>query len=131
VPDITLGVSVRNLGPKISFISHEEELPLTVTVGGAFERPLLPGLLGWTIAADAVMPRHEETYAAVGTALTIRDVFTIRAGFNGENEREDSGVTAGGGVNILGRAWLDYAWTPYGDLGNFHRVSIFFSLGGE
>ncbi|MCU0638792.1 MAG: PorV/PorQ family protein [Candidatus Krumholzibacteria bacterium] len=126
-PSISIGASVRNIGPKIRFISHDEELPMTIIVGGSWNRAVMPGVLGLTLAADLVKPSHTDASPALGAELCFRDLVSLRAGYCGEEDREYTGFTAGGGVNILGKLAVDYAWTPYGDLGNFHRVSIYFN----
>lgn len=130
VDGVSVGVTARNIGPKITFITHEEELPLAVSGGGAWNRVIDPGQrIGLTLAAEAVFPQHEDAYAAFGAELSAREVLFLRAGYNAEPDREADGFTAGGGVKIMKRAMLDYAWTPYGDLGNFHRISVYFALG--
>ncbi len=123
---LSFGASLQNIGPSIKFISHEEELPMTVRVGGAYHKTLVPGVLGLALAADMVMPKHCDAYPSIGTELRLRDTVCLRVGYCGENEREDNGLTAGGGIDIMGTLTMDYAWTPYGDLGNFHRVSVYF-----
>ncbi|HSG28644.1 MAG TPA: hypothetical protein VLA34_09205, partial [Candidatus Krumholzibacterium sp.] len=127
VAGISVGASVQNLGPSIKFISHEEELPMVIRAGASWHRALVPGMAGLTLAADMVMPKHVDAYPAIGAELSIRDIVRLRGGYCGEPEREHNGITAGGGIAIMERLTLDYAWTPYGDLGNFHRVSIWFS----
>ena len=127
LPDISIGGSVQNIGPNIKFTTHEEELPMTLRFGGSYGKTLVPGIAKLRFAADLVKPKHQETYPTFGAELTLRDIFSIRAGYCGEKEREYSGLAAGGGFRILGRIAFDYAWTPYGDLGNFHRVSVHFS----
>jgi hypothetical protein len=130
LPRICAGAVVQNLGPNVTFLSNEEELPLTYRLGGSYRFPSITNLLvGITVAAEIVRPKHEETYAAFGAEISLRDMFSLRAGFTGEKDRASSGLTVGGGVNVLDRVTIDYAWTPYGDLGNFHRISLFYSLG--
>lgn len=49
-------------------------------------------------------------------------MLALRAGYNGRNET-DSGITAGGGIQFNNLS-IDYAFVPYGDLGNAHRFSV-------
>lgn len=124
---LSFGAAVRNIGPTMAYISREEKLPMTVRLGGAYSRSIVPGIAGITISADMVKPSYEEAYPSIGAELTLRDIFSVRGGYCGEKEREHNGLTAGAGIRLLGTIALDYAWTPYGDLGNFHRVSVHFS----
>ncbi|UCF06440.1 MAG: PorV/PorQ family protein [bacterium] len=128
-PEISVGAVVQNLGPNVTFLSNEEELPLTYRLGGSYRFPSITNVIGITIAAEIVRPKHEQTYGAFGGEVSIRDIFSLRAGFTGEKDRASDGLTVGGGVRVLERLTIDYAWTPYGDLGNFHRISLFYSLG--
>ena len=125
VAGLSFGASVCNVGPKIKFIDREEELPMVIRVGGAWEYSLMPAVLGLTLAADAVMPSHEDTYPALGAELNIKEIVGVRIGYNGEKDRANGGLTTGAGVKILESLWLDYAYTPYGDLGSFHRLSLY------
>lgn len=127
-PSISIGASAQNIGPGIKFIteSEEEELPLTLRGGVAYDHTVVPAILALTFAVDAVKPRHLSTYPVIGAELRVREIIGVRVGYCGEKDREHNGFTAGGGIDIMGKLTVDYAWTPYGDLGNFHRVSIFF-----
>lgn len=127
-PHISLGVSVQNLGPDIKFIEHEEELPLTLRLGGSYRIPVIVEVLSFTLAANMVTPKHEDTFAAFGGELSFRDICSVRAGYTDEKKRANDGFTAGAGVKLLDKIILDYAWTPYGDLGSFHRISLFIQL---
>lgn len=128
IEGLNLGASVNNIGPKIKFISHEEELPFCFRFGGsysvigAFRRCRL------TIAADMIKPKYEDIYGAFGGELEIGEVLFLRAGYVSEQTRIADGFTAGGGINLGKEFRIDYAYTPYGDLGDFHRISIFYRL---
>jgi hypothetical protein len=123
-----LGASACNIGPDIKFIDREEPLPLVYRLGGAWQRPIVPQVLGMLITADAVFPKHEDAYPALGAELGIKETVALRIGYNGEKERANGGLTTGAGVKILDYLWLDWAYTPYGDLGSFHRLSLYVSF---
>jgi hypothetical protein len=127
-PELSFGALVQNIGPNIKFISHEEELPLTTRFGISWRFSVIPKTVGFTLAADMAKPKNEEAYAALGGEITILDILSVRAGYSDDKARAADGFTAGGGLKLLKRLCLDYAWTPYGDLGSFHRVSVFFGL---
>lgn len=122
---LSFGASLCNGGPTIKFIDREEELPLVIRIGGAWEYSLVPAVLDLVLAADAVMPKREDTYPALGAELNIKEIVSVRVGYNGEKERANGGMTMGAGVKVLESLWIDYAYTPYGDLGSFSRLSLY------
>ncbi len=126
---LLIGASVRNIGPKISFISHQEELPLCFRLGGSYHTPVMLNLIELILTADMVSPRHVDPYAVMGGEIKVGEILSIRAGFIDDDNREGDGFTAGGGIKLADRARLDYAFTPYGELGDFHSISLYFSLG--
>jgi hypothetical protein len=128
VVGVTLGVAVQNLGADVRFDEVEEPLPTTIRAGASHSFGVIPKTLAATYAIDVVKPRYETTYVCVGGEVALYETLAIRAGYCGQESRVGSGFTMGGGVRILDRVQLDYAWTPYGELGNFHRVSLYFSL---
>ncbi|MBN1163389.1 MAG: PorV/PorQ family protein [Candidatus Krumholzibacteriota bacterium] len=128
-PHLMFGASIQNLGPRVAFISHEEELPVITRCGGSFSMPQMAGMANLVLAADVIIPKHEDLYPALGCEIDFLNTFSLRLGYCGEKDRESSGLTAGAGVRLLDRITTDYAWTPYGDLGNFHRISVYFSFG--
>jgi hypothetical protein len=126
--DLTIGASVQNIGQAVKFIAHEEELPLTFRLGGSYRIPVIAGMAGLLIAVDMVKPRYEETYPAFGCELSIRNIVALRAGYSGDTEKAFDTYTLGGGIMLMQRIALDYTFTPYGDLGSFHRISLFFGI---
>jgi len=125
---MTIGVALQNLGPNIKFLSREEELPLTFRTGLSYRFPVVANMVQFGFAADVVRTKYEETYAEAGGELIFNKMLSFRAGVVGDGSRESSGFTAGVGVRFMNRLSFDYAWTPYGDLGSFHRLSIYFML---
>jgi hypothetical protein len=128
-PDVRVGLTVRNLGPDVKFAEHDEELPLAMSVGATWTIPLVAQLLNFEIAADLTTPKHEDVYAAFGGELSIRDVVSLRAGYTSDENRVGDGYTAGAGVRLLETLVIDYAWTPYGDLGDFNRIALYYAWG--
>jgi hypothetical protein len=128
VPGLHFGASVNNIGPKVKFISHEEELPFSVRFGGSYSVRGFLKKCRLTVAADMIKPKYEDIYGAFGGELELGDILFLRAGYVAEESRIADGFTAGGGINLGREFRIDYAYTPYGDLGDFHRISIFYRL---
>ena len=128
LPRIAIGASVQNLGADVSFDGVEEPLPTTMRCGASVAFAIVPAVAEIRVASDVVKPRFENLYVSAGAELALSGMLFIRAGWCGREYREGDGLTLGGGVKILGRVQIDYAYTPYGDLGNFHRIGAHFSM---
>ncbi|MFA4947913.1 MAG: hypothetical protein WC674_05305, partial [Candidatus Krumholzibacteriia bacterium] len=66
-----------------------------------------------------------DAYGCYGAEIDARSIVFLRAGYTADANREGDRFSVGGGLKLFDRLMLDYAWTPYGDLGSFHRISIF------
>lgn len=124
---VSLGLAVQNLGPGMKFISQRDPLPLSVTAGLAYS--LLPGM---NLALDAKRLVYDrETHLSVGTEYQIFGALALRGGYTktgygveGIGDSSVLGGLAGGvGLKFLGTQ-VDYAITPFGALGNAHRISL-------
>jgi len=79
-----------------------------------------------TILAQVDVPSAGDIHLRGGAEVPIGSSFALRGGYNG-------GFDAGMGLSAgAGFSWncyqLDYAYFPYGDLGEIHRMSISVSL---
>jgi len=129
---LQFGLSMSNLGGKLKYEQTEEDLPVTYRVGSSltlFER--------WLISGDLSSSKGSDVQYALGTEYltSVSKEFKLigRIGFNSHvasNVEDGTGIMAG-----LGFKWsqmgLDYAFSPYGELGTTHRISLNFSLGGD
>jgi len=123
----TAGLSVQNIGPDVKFRSLEEPIPLTVRMGASQSIRLIRLKTSVNLSADAVKPRYEDIYFNAGIEITTHRILCLRAGYSGREHRPGSGFSMGGGIRIREYMRLDYAFSPYGELGDFHRISMHFS----
>ncbi len=119
VQGLTLGVSLSNLGSSLKFVREKDELPLTVRAGIAYRSPNRV----WGLASDMAWVRRQDIEGHFGGEVWVwPEHLALRAGFNTANDA-DNGFTAGAGFK-----WedvgVDYAFTPFGDLGDGHQVSL-------
>jgi hypothetical protein len=116
IQGMKFGFAVQNLGTKIKFIEKEEPLPLNVKGGIAYNTGSL------TLAGDLNKPRDNDLRVNIGAECVIREILALRAGYNSANS-----YSAG-----LGLTWrklsFDYAFVPYKDTDNSHRISISLKL---
>ncbi len=122
---ITLGASIRHIGNRIGYVSSETDpLPTTVVFGGAAALNK-----SFIIDLDVGKARDSDAYVALGAEakhnLTEGVAGAFRAGFT--SSRRDNGglagVTAGAGLSFQ-KASFDFAWIPFGALGDAFRFSL-------
>jgi hypothetical protein len=123
--EIAFGAAVQNLGSDITYIVESEKLPTTFRVGASGALPLPVSPVAVRLAADLVKKRFEDAYGCFGAEIDVRSIVFLRAGYTADANREGDRFSVGGGLKLFDRLMIDYAWTPYGDLGSFHRISIF------
>lgn len=128
--DWRFGLSAANFGTKMKLGSTPFSLPLMLRAGIAWNY-----LERLTIAADGVKAGESGAAPAVGAEGLIPTgpdgAFSVRAGYTGGRSRfAGSGITAGLGLRN-GDLRVDYAFAPYGELGDAHRITIAVRFGGE
>jgi len=124
IENLTLGIAMQNLGPKLkAFVSEKDGLPLNFKVGGAYK--LLDNAL--TLSLDINFPTDNHTNFNLGGEYWIKEMVAIRAGYKSltKDELKSSDLTFGAGFRMPGTGiGLDYAYCDYDDLGDTHRVSL-------
>lgn len=120
---ITLGLSIQNLGTSMKYITQKDPLPLSVAAGLSFS--VIPGL---SVAFDAKrLVYDKQTTVSFGTEYTVLSGFALRSGYlNNTNATgvKNTGFSAGAGLNLWSTTQLDYAVTPYGEIGNVQRITL-------
>jgi hypothetical protein len=123
-PSLSFGVNVQNLGPGVKFVQEKDPLPLTVKAGAAYifvEKVL-------TLSGDAKYQPKEDSKVSenIGLEYWVNQNLALRAGYDTANLSDIenyNGITAGLGFQVSGFN-LNYAWMPYGILGDTHRISV-------
>jgi len=109
---LTLGVAAQNIGSELG----SDPLPFIFKVEAASKLETL------TLAVDIAKPQDNEIYYCLGAEWWLGNVLALRVGYK-TNQDIGQGLTTGLGYKF-GRIWLDYAYMPYGDLGDIHRISL-------
>lgn len=126
IKGLTLGAAVQNIGPSVKFQSANEDLPLNVRAGAGYQFPLLEQ--AGTLSVDVLKERRDNVVVAAGGEVLVAKMMPVRLGYN-TRAGAGPGITAG--LGFLGRDFLiDYAFVPFGDLGNAHRISATVRWGG-
>ncbi|MBI4678525.1 MAG: PorV/PorQ family protein [Elusimicrobia bacterium] len=124
---LDLGVSVSNLGMPMRLGGVSQALPLHLRGGFLWRvNPML------NAAMDGHLPVDDDPYMSLGVELlaTVGKAGSaaVRAGYNQAHMRGIdgfAGATAGAGLD-LGWLRVDYAWSPYGELGHVNRANLAF-----
>jgi len=123
--DLSIGVVLQNLGTTMKFVNESFQLPMNIKVGAGYR--LLNDSL--TLAIDVNFPRGSNTNIATGGEYKYQFgdyVLAGRIGYNTGASKELgnlAGISAGIGFGFKGIG-LDYAWIPFGDLGQAHQISL-------
>lgn len=128
LPHLAVGLTVRNFGPPLRFISKSSPLPLTAEIGAGYD--LWNRSLRLTCALDK--PWEQEMVFKAGVEYSLEELIFFRAGYKYSQFGNDlgplAGLTCGLGLQISDYV-VDYAFAPCGDLGNIHRISITLPFG--
>ncbi|MBI4778359.1 PorV/PorQ family protein [Candidatus Desantisbacteria bacterium] len=116
VKGLMIGASMRNLGSKMKFENKADSLPLEINGGMSFKLPKLLCVM------DITIPTDNSLRINTGVEYQLTPRLNLRAGY-GSNNDLDHGLSAGIGINIENLRF-DYAYVPYGDVDNTHRVSV-------
>ena len=122
-----LGVNLQNLGTKMKFVEESFQIPLNLKVGVA--QRLMDNTL--TVAVDANFPSDNDINMGLGIEYRIMGMIDLRGGYRytlgGNDLGAFSGLRTGIGIGF-GRYKIDYAFVPYGELGQAHRISLLASF---
>lgn len=122
-----IGAVMSNFGKGLKYDTQSDSLPLTIKLAGSVYpfRNLM-------VSADVVLPKNNNVNFLFGTELTAEPneltKLSLRAGVNSRMMKDNlDGFTIGTGVT-LHFFTIDYAFTPMGDLGDTHRISLTFDF---
>ncbi len=123
-----VGISAANFGGRLKFGTRRFDLPLVLRAGVSriFSEDFL-------VSADGVKAGDSGAAAALGAEGRLhagpKEFFFIRAGYKtGRSRYAGPGFTVGLGLKNRDLR-VDYAFAPYGDLGDAHRVTVALSFG--
>ncbi len=121
-PWLALGVAIQNLGTMSAFEEEAASLPLKVLGGAMLKFVLLSGH-EINLLADVHQPLagDEDTVLAFGLKYSLWDMILLRGGYRFMNELGNLSMGAGFRMSGFG---LDYAYQPFAELGNNHRVTL-------
>jgi len=121
-------LSVQNAGTATKFYGTEYAMPLNLRAGTAF-RPFGKDLL---IAVDVNLPVDNYASLNAGCEYRLNEFFTLRAGWREKPAERDLDEGLRCGIGFEGeRVNVDYAYAPYGFLGEAHRFGVNYRFGSS
>ncbi len=126
--DFRFGAALQNLGTPMRLYQTRFDLPRTYRVGAAYRLKQM----AW-LTTEILKAGQSDTAFALGAegefAVTGRETVFGRLGYkSGRSKSAGSGVSAGLGIRT-GSLGVDYAFSPFGDLGDAHRFTLAFRFG--
>jgi hypothetical protein len=133
VKNLKAAFTAQNLGPEFKFAGNSSPLPLTWGLGASYT-----GINKLELTLDGrTRPKDGDDELCLGAGYRLAKALVLRAGYNSKAAKpaksEDTkglnaldnlrGLSAGFGVEISNFK-LDYAFTPYGELGNVQRITL-------
>jgi len=120
VEGLDIGLAIRNLGTKLKFIEGDDSLPLTICLGGAYERSF--GSQKILVSIDLPFLVYEQMLTpAVGVEFDWREMVQGRIGYKFNSD--DTGLALGMGFTYQ-NYFINYAFGLVNRLENGHRVSL-------
>lgn len=119
IDNLNVGLAVRNLGPQMKFISEGYDLPLTLAAGINYS------LAKANLTSD-INYYDSKVTVGVGMEYQVINALVLDLGYKAGKDNQLgglSGLSAGLGFNI-NKINLSYAWVPYGELSDTHRISL-------
>ncbi|MBU0599193.1 PorV/PorQ family protein [bacterium] len=115
---LSLGAVYTNLGGKLKYKDKEEPIHQCLKAGvalSAMKNHLL-------LSVDVNLPNDNKAHYHSGVEISLANL-ALRAGYLTGPKDIGKNFTAGFGLK-LGSLFIDYAFVPYGDLGDTHQVSL-------
>ena len=122
---LDLGLAVQNLGPDVKTQGGNEPLPMGVRAGAGY-RTTLAGMKT-LFSADVQQNRGEDFGMRFGCELLFAGAVPLRLGYKTLTD-DGAGISAGIGYSF-GDMSFDYAFAPYKELGDTHRLAVTYRWG--
>ena len=120
---INFSMAVQNLGTKMKFEEESDPLPVNIRAGMLYRPSPRLNL----VAEVNEYLQDEKFYPAFGAEYLLREALALRGGYkfgyDTDNLGAEAGLSLGFGIKVSGLG-VDYAFLPFGDLGNVHRFGF-------
>ena len=134
---LNLGFVAQNIGTRLKYINEGDSLPFNIKFGGQYVfRIDEANEAGKSVSIFTDFNHMSDAglYANLGVDFTAEyspgTSFAVRGGYKTNAADKGGGVSFGFGVDIKA-CTIDYSYSPMGDLGKAHRVSVTVRLDGK
>lgn len=119
-----LGIALQNIGTEMKFIKVADSLPLTIRLGGSYERKI-GKIVKMVIGVDGIKLQKDDMRYNLGGECWIGDILGIRAGYK---INDDNKVSIGASIRYK---WvqLDYGYKLMDVFSNTHQAAITLRMG--
>jgi len=122
--NLKTGLSIQNLGGKMKFFDEPSSIPEILRFGtGLFLNT--NEIYNFDFETELSIFNRENSIFSLGLEFILKNFLFLRIGYI---SKENSGLRTGLGIKIS-NFMFDYAYSPYGELGDSHRFSITLKLG--
>lgn len=120
-----VGLSLQNLGTKLTYLSKGESLPLTIRFGTSYEKNFTNNILLCSVDFPYYV-NEKEILSLFGVEYTYKKLLSFRGGYRlnlTDSSREDEPINFGIGISWKNYS-LDYAIGITKNLNLPHRISV-------
>lgn len=122
---LVFGMSVRNFSNEIKYEKEGFQLPLTFRIGLSMNVLDIFGIddkkMSCLVTTDAVHYRDYPEQIKIGVEYKLLEMFALRVGYVAPADEQN--LSYGFGISKFG-ASIDYAYTPFGILGDVKRFTL-------
>ncbi len=125
--NVAFSCGCRNIGS-----ASDGSIPANGYLGASWATGRRP--LRLRLATDGNTNKGRGFSAQHGMEVIVKDTLCLRTGYEWDAKKQVSrqGSGFGGGFGLQARPFaLDYAFTPFGDLGATHKITLTYSFGGR
>lgn len=115
---LRLSAVVQNLGQGLEVGNGSDSLPTLIRLGAAYKLPQTE----WLWALEGEFAKGDDPVWKLGTEYGLTKMVRLRAGYNNGSDL-DNGFSYGVGI-LQTRYQFNYAYIPFGVLGNTHRFAL-------
>lgn len=120
---LRFAMAMQNFGTKMKFVDESDPLPVSIRAGGSYK---VSDRLSVAAEINEYL-QDEKFYPSLAAEYWFRDALALRGGYkfgyDTSNLGAEVGLSLGFGIKVQGIG-VDYAFLPFGDLGNIHRFGM-------
>ncbi len=127
--NLNFGITIQNLGPKIKYVKEGDMPPINFKSGifYSFKDLIRSNFIRPVIGFDVNKGIDAPVSFNLGSEIKMMNLFSVRVGY--KIKKNENNIRIGGGLNFKLKKYklnLNYAFAPYFEIGNTHRMELQF-----